>query len=38
MQLDRHHLPTLDRSELLLVPIKDAVEAPVELIAVANSN
>jgi replication fork clamp-binding protein CrfC len=38
MQLDRHRLPTLDRSDLLLLPIKDPVEAPTELIAVANSN
>jgi hypothetical protein len=38
MQLDRHRLPTLDRSELLLVTIKNAAEAPVELIAVVDSN
>jgi replication fork clamp-binding protein CrfC len=37
MQLDRHRLPTLDRSDLLLVPIKDSAEAPA-LMAVSDSN
>jgi hypothetical protein len=38
MQLDRHRLPTLERDDLLLLPIKVTAEASVDLATVANSN
>ena len=37
MQLDRHRLPTLNQSELLLLPINDA-EVLAESILVGDSN
>jgi hypothetical protein len=38
MQLDRHRLPTLNQSELLLLPINDRAESPAESILVGDSN
>jgi replication fork clamp-binding protein CrfC len=38
MQLDRHRLPTLDRSDLLLLPINDPTEDSAELIMAGDSN
>jgi replication fork clamp-binding protein CrfC len=41
MQLDRHRLPTLSQSDLLLLPVTDNAEStgsPVELVVVGESN
>jgi hypothetical protein len=38
MQLDRHRLPTLNQSELLLLPINDTAESSAELVMVGDSN
>ena len=38
MQLDRHRLPTLNQSELLLLPINDYAESSAELILAGDSN
>jgi replication fork clamp-binding protein CrfC len=38
MQLDRHRLPTLNQSELLLLPINDAAGVSAELIMAGDSN
>jgi replication fork clamp-binding protein CrfC len=38
MQLDRHRLPTLNQSELLLLPVTDFAESSVELVMVSDSN
>uniref|UniRef100_UPI00286B7AE4 hypothetical protein n=1 Tax=Chamaesiphon sp. OTE_75_metabat_556 TaxID=2964692 RepID=UPI00286B7AE4 len=41
MQLDRHRLPTLSQSDLLLLPVHDhteSTESLVELAAVGESN
>ena len=38
MQLDRHRLPTLNQSELLLLPINDNAESSADLIMAGDSN
>ena len=38
MQLDRHRLPTLNQSELLLLSINDNAESSADLIMAVNSN
>jgi membrane-bound lytic murein transglycosylase B len=38
MQLDRHRLPTLDRSDLLLLPINNDLEPAIDLVTVGDSN
>ena len=38
MQLDRHRLPTLNQSELLLLPVNDIAESSADLIMAGDSN
>jgi tetratricopeptide (TPR) repeat protein len=38
MQLDRHRLPTLNQSDLLLLPVSDPAESSVELVMAGDSN
>jgi replication fork clamp-binding protein CrfC len=38
MQLDRHRLPTLNQSELLLLPVNDPAESLAELVMAGDSN
>ncbi len=38
MQLDRHRLPTLNQSELLLLSIDNLTESPVDLVVASDSN
>ena len=38
MQLDRHRLPTLERSDLLLLPINDNIQSLPELVSIGGDN